>query len=444
MSTARWIGRQPARQALCRGPATNIKMHEFKYKNNKLYCENILVERLAKTFGTPLYVYSYATLLGHFLKLRNAFTLLNPLICYSVKANSNLAILKALVNIGAGLDIVSGGELTRALEVGCPAEKIVYASVGKTDQEIARAISKGILFFNVESLPELVNINRLARGLNKVTQVAIRINPDIEAKTHKFITTGKITNKFGIDLNSAYKILLMRHKFRYVRICGLHIHIGSQITQGAPFVAAIKKVSDFINKIRIKGVGLEYLNIGGGLGIIYDNENPQSAQIYADQITPLLKKTGLKIIMEPGRFIVGNAGILITKVLYVKKTPKKKFIIVDAGMNDLIRPALYGAYHNVVPLRKISQTEKADVVGPICESGDFLAKGRKVAKVKVGDYLAVMSAGAYGFSMSSNYNSRLRAAEVMVAKGKVFVIRKREVAEDLMRNELIPGFLSKS
>ena len=418
-------------------------MHEFKYKNNQLYCENILVERLAKTYGTPLYVYSYATLEDHFVKLRNAFAPLNPLICYSVKANSNLAILKALVNIGAGLDIVSGGELSRALAVGCPAEKIVYASVGKTDLEIARAISKGILFFNVESLPELVNINRIAKSLNKVTQVAIRINPDVEAKTHKFITTGKITNKFGIDLNSAYKILLMRSSFKYVRICGLHIHIGSQITQGEPFVAAIKKVSNFINKIRIKGVGLEYLNIGGGLGIIYDNENPQSAQIYADRITPLLKKTGLKIIMEPGRFIVGNAGILITKVLYIKKTPKKKFIIVDAGMNDLIRPALYGAYHNVVPVRKISQTEKADVVGPICESGDFLAKARKIAKVKVGDYLAVMSAGAYGFSMSSNYNSRLRALEVMVAKDKVFVIRKRESYEDLTRNEVIPSYLTK-
>ena len=416
-------------------------MHEFKYKDKKLYCENVLVEKLAKTYGSPLYVYSYKTLMDHFLKLRNAFVSLNPLICYSVKANSNLAVLKALVNIGAGLDIVSGGELTRALKVGCPAEKIVYASVGKTDPEIARAISKGILFFNVESLPELVNINRIAKSLNKVTRVAIRINPDVEAKTHKFITTGKITNKFGIDLKSAYKILLMRSSFKYVRICGLHIHIGSQITQGEPFVAAIKKVSNFMNKIRIKGVGLEYLNIGGGLGIIYDNENPQSAQIYANQITPLLKKTGLKIIMEPGRFIVGNAGILITKVLYIKKTPKKKFIIVDAGMNDLIRPALYGAYHNIVPLRKISQTEKADLVGPICESGDFLAKARNIAKVKVGDYLAVMSAGAYGFSMSSNYNSRLRAAEVMVARGKVFVIRKREVARDLMRNEVIPSYL---
>ncbi|TAM39356.1 diaminopimelate decarboxylase, partial [bacterium] len=345
----------------------------------------------------------------------------------------------ALVKQGAGLDIVSGGELFRALKVGCPAKKIVYASVGKTDKEIATAISKGILFFNAESLPELENINRIARKLNKITRVAIRINPDVEAKTHKFITTGKITNKFGIDLESAYRILFLRAKFENLDICGLHIHIGSQITESAPFVAAIRKVTSFIKKLRSKGITLEYLNIGGGMGIIYDNETPQTARIYAGKIIPLLEKTGLKIIMEPGRFITGNAGILIAKVLYIKNTPKKKFIIVDGGMNDLIRPALYSAHHNILPLRKASGTEKADVVGPICESADFLAKERKIAKVREGDYLAVMSAGAYGFSMSSNYNSRLKAAEVMVAKDKVFVIRQRESYADLVRNELTPA-----
>jgi len=410
-------------------------MHDFLYKNNNLYCENLKVQDLARRFGTPLHIYSYNTLTNHFIKLRKAFSSIDPLICYSVKANSNLAILKALVEKGAGLDIVSGGELFRALKVGCPAKKIVYASVGKTEMEIAAAISKGILFFNVESLPELRSIDRIARRLGKITRLALRINPDVEAKTHKFITTGKITNKFGIDLNNAYKILLLRDEFRNVRICGLHIHIGSQITESAPFVAAIKKVSAFIKKLEVKGITLEYLNIGGGLGIIYDNETPQTAQVYADEIIPLLRSTGLKIIMEPGRFIVGNAGILITKVLYIKHTPKKKFIIVDAGMNDLIRPALYGAYHNILPLRKIPKAEKADVVGPICESGDFLAKGRKIACVKEGDYLAVMSAGAYGFSMSSNYNSRLRAAEIMISKNKVKVIRKRETYADLIRNE---------
>ncbi len=410
-------------------------MHEFKYKGNNLCCENVSVVGLARRFSTPLYVYSYKTLIDHYLKLKTAFNQINPLICYSVKANSNLSILKALVNKGAGLDIVSGGELARALKVGCGAKKIVYASVGKTNSEIEIAIRKGILFFNVESLAELENINRISVKLRKNTRVAIRINPDVEAKTHKYITTGKITNKFGIDLNSAYKILLLGKKFRNLNICGLHIHIGSQITQSDPFVAAIKKVSSFIQRLKSKGIKLEYLNIGGGLGIIYDKETPQTAQIYADKIIPLLEKTGLKIIMEPGRFIVGNAGILVAKVLYIKKTPKKKFIIVDAGMNDLIRPALYGAYHQIVPLRKNRRTEKADIVGPICESADFLAKERQLPKVKVGDYLAVMGAGAYGFSMSSNYNSRLRAAEIMIAGNKISTIRKRETFEDLIRNE---------
>jgi diaminopimelate decarboxylase len=414
-------------------------MHDFKYKKNKLYCENVKIEDLAKRFGTPLYVYSYHTLIDHYLKLKSAFSSINPLICYSVKANPNLAILKALIDKGAGLDIVSGGELFRAQKAGCPAGKIVYASVGKTDKEISAAIAGGILFFNVESLAELNNINRIAKGLNKVTRVAIRINPDVEAKTHKYISTGKITNKFGIDLESAYKILLLRSKFRNLNICGLHIHIGSQITQSAPFVEAVKKVSNFIQRLKAKGIALEYLNIGGGLGIIYDHEAPQTAQIYAKQIIPLLKKTGLKIIMEPGRFIVGNAGVLVVKVLYIKHTPKKKFIIVDGGMNDLIRPALYSAYHNIWALNKTAINEKADVVGPICESGDFLAKERLIAKVKEGDYLAVMSAGAYGFSMSSNYNSRPRSAEIMVSKGKAIVIRKRESVQDLVRNEIIAG-----
>lgn len=412
-------------------------MHEFKYKNNNFYCENLKVEDLAERFGTPLYVYSHKTLIDHYLKLKSAFAQINPLICYSVKANSNLAILKALVSHGAGLDIVSGGELFRALKVGCPAEKVVYASVGKTDKEIATAISKGILFFNAESLAELENINRISGKLKKITRVAIRINPDVEAKTHKYVTTGKLTNKFGIDLNSAYLILLMRGKFKNLNICGLHIHIGSQITESAPFVAALKKVSDFIQRLKLRDVELEYLNIGGGLGIVYNGESPQTAEIYAGKIIPLLKKTGLKIIMEPGRFIVGNAGILVTKVLYIKHTPKKKFIIVDAGMNDLIRPALYSAHHNVLAMRKNLKTEKADVVGPICESGDFLAKDRLIPKVKEGEYLAVLGSGAYGFSMSSNYNSRLRPAEVMVSGNKASVIRKREIFEDLIRNEKV-------
>jgi len=419
-------------------------MHEFKYIGNQLYCEDVKIADLAEKFGTPLYVYSYHTLIDHFVKLKKAFAKVDPLICYSVKANSNLAILRALIDKGAGLDIVSGGELFRAVRAGCPAERIVYASVGKTDKEITEAIKLGILFFNVESFSELENINRIAKKLGKFTKVAIRINPDVEPKTHKFITTGKITNKFGIDLKSAYDTLLLGSRFSNLKISGLHIHIGSQITESAPFVAAITKVINFIDELRKAGVFLEYLNIGGGLGIIYDNETPQTALNYAKKVLPLLKKTGLKIIMEPGRFIVGNAGILLTKVLYIKSTPKKKFIIVDAGMNDLIRPSLYGAYHQILPAitdNRKPKAEKVDVVGPICESGDFFAKERKIPPLSEGDCLAVMSAGAYGFSMSSNYNSRRRLAEVIVVKDQVFVVRERDSYEDLVRNEKIPPFL---
>ncbi len=411
-------------------------MHDFKFKNNKLYCENVKVEDLAKRFGTPLYIYSYHTLISHFTKLRDAFKSINPLICYSVKANSNLTILKALVEKGAGLDIVSGGELFRAQKAGCSPKKIVYASVGKTAHEIEEAIKAGILFFNVESYPELKNIQQIAKRLNKAVNVSLRINPDVEPKTHKYITTGKLTNKFGIDFKSAKQIILLAQAFSHLKVSGLHIHIGSQITKSEPYVAALKKVTAFIEELKEEGISLKYLNIGGGLGIIYDKETPQTAQRFSAKVLPLLKKTGLKIIMEPGRFIVGNSGILVAKVLYIKNTPKKKFIIVDTGMNDLIRPALYEAYHAILPLNKIKGEEIADMVGPICESGDFIAKGRSLPKVKEGEYLAVMGAGAYGFSMSSNYNSRRRAEEVIVSKDKVFVIRKRESYEDLIRNEL--------
>jgi diaminopimelate decarboxylase len=420
-------------------------MHEFKYRRNYLYCEDIRVLDLARRFGTPLYIYSYKTLIDHYLKLKTAFKEIQPLICYSVKANSNLAILRALVDKGAGLDIVSGGELFRALKAGCPANKIVYASVGKTDREIEEAMRRRILFFNVESVAELENINRISKRLNRVTQVAIRINPDVEPKTHKYITTGKLTNKFGIDFKSAYQILLLRRALTNIKISGLHIHIGSQITESQPYVAAISKMADFIERLKKKGIKLEYLNIGGGLGIVYDQETPQTAARFAQKVSPLLKKTGVKIILEPGRFIVGNAGILVARVLYIKSTFKNKFVIVDSGMNDLIRPALYDAYHKILPLRitdyGLRITEKADVVGPICESADFFAKDRNLPKLQEGDYVAIMGAGAYGFSMSSNYNSRPRPAEVIVVKDKVFLIRKRENYQDIIRNEIIPSFL---
>ncbi|MCM8801448.1 MAG: diaminopimelate decarboxylase [Candidatus Omnitrophica bacterium] len=420
-------------------------MHEFKYRNKQLYCEGVKIQDLVKRFSTPLYVYSYHTILGHFIKLKIAFKKSKPLICYSVKANSNLAILRALVKEGAGLDIVSGGELFRAIKVGCPPERIVYAGVGKTEKEIKEAIKIGILFFNVESISELENINGISKRLNKITNVAIRINPDVEPKTHRFITTGRLTNKFGVDFKTAYKILKMRKDFKFLNISGLHIHIGSQITSPLPYVSAIGKLLNFIRKLRKEGIELEYLNIGGGLGIIYNKETPQTAEEFAKRLLPLLKKSNLKIIMEPGRFIVGNAGVLVTKVLYIKSTSKKKFVIVDAGMNDLIRPALYDAYHNILPLKMIPQrkgnAQKVDIVGPICESADFFAKNRTIPKLKENHYLAIMGAGAYGFSMSSNYNSRCRPAEVLVKEDKFYLIREREAYNDLIDNEVIPEFL---
>ncbi len=415
-------------------------MHEFKYKRNRLYCENLKVEDIVRRFGTPLYIYSYKTILDHYFKLKKAFTSIKPLICFSVKANSNLTLLKSLVEQGAGLDVVSGGELFRALKVGCPRKKIVYASVGKTEEELKMAIELGILFLNVESLPEFEQVNRIAKSLNKRARVAIRINPDITPTTHKFITTGKITNKFGIDLNTAYNILKRGSSFGNVDILGLHIHIGSQITESTPFIKAITKVARFIEQLKRDAISLEYFNIGGGLGIVYDKETPQTAAEFASQVLPILKNSGLKIILEPGRFIVGNAGILAVKALYVKHTPRKKFIVVDGAMNDLIRPALYAAYHKILPLRRVAGrgSSRYDVVGPICESGDFFAKDRIMPRVKEGELLAVLGCGAYGFSMSSNYNSRLRVAEVMVVKNKAYLIRKRETYRDLIRNELLP------
>lgn len=411
-------------------------MHYFNYRGDELHCEKTRLSEIARRFGTPLYVYSQATFMGHFRKLKEAFAPVDPLICYSVKANSNLSVLKELVGEGAGLDIVSGGELFRALKAGCPAKRIVYASVGKTDAEIEEAIRTGILFFNVESLPELENIERIARRMRKDVNVALRINPDVAPKTHKYITTGKLTNKFGIDFVTARKMLSLAKGFSRARVKGLHIHIGSQITESAPFVEAMRKITAFIRETNARGAGIEYLNIGGGLGIIYKDEQPQTAKEFASRVLPILKESGLKIIMEPGRFIIGSAAVLVVKVLYVKKTPLKTFVITDGGMNDLIRPALYEAHHEIVPIRKRTGTMvKVDVVGPICESGDFFAKDRILPPVKEGDLLAVMCAGAYGFSMASNYNSRRRPCEVMVKGGRAACIRKRETFEDLIRNE---------
>ena len=418
-------------------------MHDFRFKNNELYCESVPVKDLALKFGTPLYVYSRKTLVGHYKKLKRAFSELNPLICFSVKSNSNLTILKTLVDEGAGLDVVSGGELFRAKKAGINPKRIVYASVGKTVSEIEEAVRMGILFFNVESLQELGAISEAATRLKRRARVCVRLNPNVDPHTHRYITTGTIESKFGVDFDTARIIFLNRENFKNVDICGLHVHIGSQITQVGPFLAALKRVASFVLEIKKMGPCLEWLNIGGGLGIIYNKEEPQTADEFASKVKPILKKIGLRVILEPGRFIVGNAGILVACVIYVKENTAKRFVIVDAGMNDLIRPSLYDAYHEVLPVVKPSvvspqlSAKKSDVVGPICESGDFLAKDRDLPVPDGGDFLAVMSAGAYGFSMSSNYNSRRRAAEVMVKGSKFHLIRERESFEDLVRLEKV-------
>ncbi|MCP4653321.1 MAG: diaminopimelate decarboxylase [Candidatus Omnitrophica bacterium] len=413
-------------------------MHYFNYKKNDLYCEEMLVSDLANKFATPLYVYSQATLLDHFRKIKKAFTALNPLICYSVKANSNLAILKVLVKDGSGLDIVSGGELYRAQKVVCSGKKIVYASVGKTTKEIKEAINYGILMFNVESSPELARINAIAASMHKNVKVALRVNPDVEAMTHDYITTGKKDTKFGMDIATVRNIFLNGAKYPNLKIVGIHIHIGSQITKSSPFIAAIKRVNKLIDVLRGKGIILEHLNIGGGLGIIYNKETPQTASDFAKKVIPLLKKSGLKIVLEPGRFIVGNAGALIAKTTYIKETPFKRFVIVDAAMNDLLRPSLYEAYHTILPVKKVKykSSKLSDIVGPVCESGDFLGKARAL-DVGENDYIAVLGAGAYGFAMSSNYNSRPRAAEVLVNGKEARIIRKRESYKDLIQKEII-------
>ncbi len=417
-------------------------MHDFKFKNGQLFCENVSVASVAKKYGTPFYLYSYNTIRDHFTKLQKAFAPVNPIICFAMKSNGNLAIIKSLIDLGAGIDIVSVGELKKALIAGADPKKIVFASVGKTEEEITFAIKTGILLFNVESEPELAEINRIAKKMGRTVQAALRINPDVPAPTHEYITTGSLKKKFGIDLRTTRQIFKSQKKYPNVKVNGVHIHIGSQITEGAPFVGALKKVVAFIEDLRKDGVVIEYLDIGGGLGIIYKDEDPQTAADYAAKVLPILQKTGLKIIMEPGRFIVGNAGIFVTKALFIKDNGVKKFVIVDGGMNDLIRPMLYDAYHEIVPVKKtLAGKVKVDVVGPICESGDFFAHDRILPKVERGNLLAIMSAGAYGYVMASNYNIRGRVPEIMVKGNKFEVTRERETFKDLMRGEKVPSFL---
>jgi diaminopimelate decarboxylase len=418
-------------------------MHLFHYQHNELYAEQVPVSKIADEVGTPVYIYSYNTLMRHFEVFDAAFAPLPHLVCFAVKANSNLAILKSLVLAGAGMDIVSGGELYRALAAGVEPNKIVYAGVGKTRAEMEYALKSGVLIFNVESSAELQLLNRVAGELGLTARVALRVNPDVDPLTHPYISTGLKQNKFGISISRAIEEYQTASELENIQVLGVHKHIGSQITELGPFVDSLEKIVELIRQLRATGLDIQYLNLGGGLGITYDAETPPSPNAFAEALIPLIKELGdCKVILEPGRVIMGNAGILVTRVTYTKSTPAKDFVIVDAGMNDLIRPSLYNAYHKIIPVQRDRRPEaEVDVVGPICESADFLAKKRLLPEFRRGELMAVMSAGSYGFTMSSNYNSRPRAAEVLVRDDKYYTIRRRENYENLIQGESIPPFL---
>jgi diaminopimelate decarboxylase len=430
-------------------------VHSFHYRAGHLFCEDFDLTVAAEKFGTPLYIYSAGTVLDHYTRIDAALAMLDHLICYAVKANSNRAILKLLADAGAGFDIVSGGELFRALKAGADSRKCTFAGVGKRREEIEYALDRGVYSFNVESEAELDYINEIASGKSRRAPIALRINPDVAAETHAYISTGKSENKFGIGLDRAAQIYERASKMPGVAIRGVQMHIGSQITEAKPFAAAIEKIARLVRELKSK-YKIQFFSVGGGMGIIYrralesgsgtwwherDGEpSAFSVRDYANTIVPPLRELGVRILVEPGRFLVGNAGVLLTRVLYIKETGRKKFAIIDAGMNDLIRPALYESYHQIVPVVQPSmsrnKTEKMDIVGPVCESGDFFAQDREMPELRPGDLLAVMSAGAYGFVMASNYNSRPLPAEALVRGDQVALIRKRQTVEDLVGDEI--------
>ncbi|MCS6897960.1 MAG: diaminopimelate decarboxylase [Nitrospira sp.] len=419
-------------------------MNFFEYRHGELYCEDVPLSQIAKELGTPCYVYSHATLVRHFRAYDGAFKDIPHLIAFAMKANSNLAVLRLMAKEGSGADIVSGGELFRALKAGIPPSKIVFAGVGKSPDEIREALRADILMFNVESPAEIRAINDIAASVGKTARIALRINPDVDPKTHPYISTGMKKSKFGIAADRALEEYKTASSLDHIDVCGVHAHIGSQLTDVTPFVDSLKRVVALLEALKVQGINIRYLNIGGGLGITYAEEKPPLPHELADAVFPLVKDLGVTLVMEPGRVIVGNAGVLLTTVLYEKIGETKHFAIVDAAMNDLIRPSLYGAYHDIRPVNQEAvrrPKQLMDVVGPVCESGDFLAKDRMLASVKPGELLAVMSAGAYGFVMASNYNSRPRAPEVLVKGGDFFVVRSRETYEDLIRGETIPSFL---
>ena len=417
-------------------------MHHFKYHDRTLHCEAVPITRIAQEIGTPFYLYSHATLERHFKAFQSAFQAADPLICYSAKANSSQALLTLFRQWGGGLDIVSGGELDRGIRAGFSPQKIVYSGVGKRIDEIDAAIGCDILMFNIESIDELTLIDQRAGAMGRKARVAIRINPDVDPGTHPYISTGLKKNKFGIDMAQALDGYRAAMKMTNIEIAGIDCHIGSQITTIEPFQEALASLKQLIAELSNLGISIRYLDMGGGVGITYHEETPPDLGAYADGLIDSIKDLKLKLILEPGRVIVGNAGILVTRVLYRKQGSAKTFLVTDAGMNDLIRPTLYGAYHAIEPVEQHDRAIiTADVVGPICESGDFLAQERSIADVRPDELLAVMSAGAYSFVMASNYCSRLRAAEVLVRGDRFDTIREREKLDDLVRGEQVPTWM---
>ncbi len=412
-------------------------MHHFHYRGDDLYCEEVPVSRIASEVGTPTFVYSYATLTRHFREFDHAFASVPHLVCFAVKANANLGVLKLFSDLGSGVDVVSGGELFRGLKAGIPPQRIVYAGVGKSRDEIAYALKADILMFNVESGQELRLIHEVASGMGTKARVGLRVNPDVDPKTHPYIATGLKKSKFGIDIGQALEEYEAAKALASLDVVGIHQHIGSQITEVEPFVDSLEKTAALVRRLRERGTTIRYLDVGGGLGITYKDEEPPPLREFAQALTGAIRNLDVTVILEPGRVLVGNAGILVTRVLYTKQSPAKNFLVVDAGMNDLIRPSLYGSYHAIQRIRQSPARPEVivDVVGPICESGDFLAKDRALPHCEPGELLAVMSAGAYGHTMSSNYNARPRAPEVIVRDDRYHVVRERETFDDLVRGE---------
>lgn len=411
-------------------------MHDFVYRDGRMHCGNVPLAAIAHAVGTPFYCYSLPTLKRHIQAFEGPLAGVPHQTCFAMKANANLAILTTMAREGLGADVVSGGELFMAMRAGIPAAKIVYSGVGKTVAEIDQALKAGIMMFNIESSEELEVINARAGALRLKAPIAIRVNPDVDPRTHPYISTGMQKNKFGIDIEGSVEQYLKARDMAHVEIVGIDCHIGSQLTEVSPFIDAVERLKALIARLKEHGISFRYLDLGGGLGITYSHEEPPHPGEYCQAILEAVGGLGLTLVFEPGRVIVGNTGVLVTRVQYRKQTPKKTFIIVDAGMNDLIRPALYDAWHDVKPVDlKDADTEKVDVVGPICESSDFLAKDRDLPACKRGDLLAVMSAGAYGFTMSSNYNARPRPAEVMVDTDRYFVVTARQRYEDLIAGQ---------